>query len=229
MLLGIISDVHANKYGLKAVLDALQQHQVDAIICAGDIVGYYPFVNETISLLKENHVSCILGNHDAMLIGALDFSPQQQHQYKLDLTAAVIEPSNLEWVKNLPISLHLELENRRIEIYHGSPWEPLIEYIYPDYAHFELFKEMSTDFVVLGHTHRPLLRHIDNVTVINPGSCGQPRDGLPGASYAILNMTNGALELKRAEYDVSRLVKELQQLEYDDKLIQILLRAKQEH
>ncbi len=164
-----------------------------------------------------------------MLIGALDFSPQQQHQYKLDLTAAVIEPSNLEWVKNLPISLHLELENRRIEIYHGSPWEPLIEYIYPDYAHFELFKEMSTDFVVLGHTHRPLLRHIDNVTVINPGSCGQPRDGLPGASYAILNMTNGALELKRAEYDVSRLVKELQQLEYDDKLIQILLRAKQEH
>ncbi len=229
MLLGIISDVHANKYGLKAVLDALQQHQVDAIICAGDIVGYYPFVNETISLLKENHVSCILGNHDAMLIGALDFSPQQQHQYKSDLTAAVIEPSNLEWVKNLPISLHLELENRRIEIYHGSPWEPLIEYIYPDYAHFELFKEMSTDFVVLGHTHRPLLRHIDNVTVINPGSCGQPRDGLPGASYAILNMTNGALELKRAEYDVSRLVKELQQLEYDDKLIQILLRAKQEH
>src|SRR5215475_9716523 len=172
--IGLISDIHANVYGLEAALSAIQKANVNLIICAGDIVGYYPFINETIDLLRAEKILCIMGNHDAILVGRLSVEDARWRQYMLDYTAKVIRLDNLEWIDQLPLTLSLDLQGLGGKVYHGSPWSPLTEYIYPDHNDFGRFGYLKTDFVVLGHTHWPLLQKVNEITIINPGSCGQP-------------------------------------------------------
>ena len=227
-MIGLISDIHANVYGLKAALDEINKAGADSIICAGDIVGYYPFVNETIRLLKQENVLCILGNHDAILVGELAAEEERWQQYMLDYTMSVIEPDQLEWLRQLPLTRVLDLEGSSFEVYHGSPWSPLTEYVYPDNNNFERFGSLTTDYAILGHTHWPLLRRVNKVMVINPGSCGQPRDYHPGACYALLSTEDHQVSFCRATYDLQKVVAILQTLDFDPKLIEILYRTQGE-
>src|SRR4051794_10002962 len=70
---GVISDVHANVHALDAVLRALRRESVDAILCAGDVVGYGPHPNECVERLAslDPQPVAIAGNHDLMAIGRL--------------------------------------------------------------------------------------------------------------------------------------------------------------
>ena len=68
MIVALISDVHSNIHALKAVLEDIDTLGVESILCAGDLVGYYPFPNETIALLREKNVMSIQGNHDRSVI-----------------------------------------------------------------------------------------------------------------------------------------------------------------
>jgi diadenosine tetraphosphatase ApaH/serine/threonine PP2A family protein phosphatase len=83
---------------------------------------------------------------------------------------------------------------------------------------------VSADCVLLGHTHWPMIRRIGRQLVVNPGSVGQPRDGDPRASFAVIE--NGYVALKRVAYDVERTVRGLRGLplpaEIADRLVSIL-------
>ncbi|MDM8560808.1 metallophosphoesterase family protein [Candidatus Parabeggiatoa sp. HSG14] len=226
MLIGLISDIHANVYGLQAAIRAIQKAKADLIICAGDIVGYYPFVNETIDLLKQEKVFCIKGNHDAILIGEQIVEKSRWHDYMLDYTVKVIKQDNFNWLRKLPLFLDLKLKGLSIEVYHGSPWALLTEYIYPDHNNFQRFSSLTAvDYVILGHTHWPLFYQINKVTIVNPGSCGQPRDYKPGACYALLSTEKRQVSFHRVSYDIERVIDKLQTLKFNQKFIDILQRT----
>lgn len=222
----MISDPHGNVYGLRAALDAIKTHGVVEVLCAGDIVGYYPFVNETIDLVRAEQIPCVMGNHDAILAKKLLVSDKKRREYALDYAASIITPDNLEWLRNLPESLRRTVDHVGIEIYHGSPWQPLTEYIYPDDADFERFRQIPADFVVLGHTHWPFSKQIGDVAVVNPGSCGQPRDYQPGACFALLDTCSRQISLHRSQYDARHVVEKIRALNFDPKLTDILFRRR---
>jgi putative phosphoesterase len=201
MKIGLLADAHANVFGLAAALEALRRADATELIFAGDAVGYYPFVNETIDALRAAGVHAVKGNHDAMLAGELPVTAELRVQYALDHAERVIRPDNLQWLIGLPEWLELSFDGIRFSVFHGSPWQPLTEYVYPDHDRFERFESLLPGVVVLGHTHRPLHRVIGPVTVVNPGSCGQPRDGLPGASFSVVDTESGDILLERAAYD----------------------------
>ena len=98
MRIGVISDPHGNVLGLQAVLDALSA-DTRQIVCAGDTVGYYPYVNETIDLLRARNVVCIAGNHDRYLRGDSATTPERWKAYQLDYVASVITPANRDWLE----------------------------------------------------------------------------------------------------------------------------------
>jgi putative phosphoesterase len=198
---GLVSDPHANARGLCAALAALRDAGVETVICAGDAVGYGTDVNETIEELRRSVQFAVLGNHDAMLLGRISVPPVRLATYGLDVAERVISPENREWLERLPESQHLELDGVSFAVFHGSPWGPLTEYVYPDHDRFDRFAELDVDVVVLGHTHRQLHRTVEGVTIINPGSCGRPRDGLPGAAYAIVDTRDIGVTLAHSEYD----------------------------
>ena len=225
MIVGLISDIHANIYGLDATLDALQQFKPELIVCAGDIVGYYPFVNEVIEVLRDRQIACVMGNHDAILTGKLTAKEEQWQRYVLDYASSVIQPDNLNWLCQLPLKLCFEIEGRTLEVYHGSPWAPLVEYIYPDSDSLDRFEGLAADFVILGHTHWPMQHRLSQLLVINPGSCGQPRDHLTGSSYALLNIQTAEVSFRRVSYDVKSLVNRARALKLDSQLIDIFCSA----
>lgn len=203
MIIGLLSDPHANAHGLRAALAALRAAGATEIICAGDAVGYHIAVNEAIDELRSARVHSVLGNHDAMLLGRLAVDPGRFADYGLEYAARVITAENRDWLARRPERLDVERDGVRLAVVHGSPWAPLTDYVYPDYAHFERFADVDADLVVLGHTHRPFVRRVASRTVVNPGSCGLPRDGLGGAAFALFDTTSGDVSLERVSYDES--------------------------
>ncbi len=197
MRVGLISDIHGNLPALRAVLDALRD--ADAIFCAGDITGYFESPNEVIAELRERGVEMIAGNHDVYLRNP-PASANAILRRSLDMTRSLITRENLDFLSTLPCEKRFALDGLRIAMYHGSPWNPQEQYIYPDFGNWERFAEIDADVVVLGHTHRPILRQIGSVALVNPGSVGQPRDGDPRPSYAVLETPSGRIELARAAH-----------------------------
>jgi putative phosphoesterase len=122
-----------------------------------------------------------------------------------------------DYLGSLPLTGTLEAGGQRLFTVHASPREYLYRYtLTPDAAEAHLCAEIAgvdADVVLLGHTHFPMIRRAGGRTVINPGSVGQPRDGDPRASYAVIE--DGVATLRRAAYDVERTVRDLQRLPID--------------
>ncbi len=217
MKIGIISDIHANIYGLKAVLKKMKR--ADVILCAGDIVGYYTFANEAIEEIKKNNIKCVLGNQDAYLLGAITMSKNPLIKAPLNFTRKIISKNNLEYLRKIKNgSAKIEIDGLKIMICHGSPWDKFEGYIYPDFNNFDKFKKIKSDLVILGHTHRPMIKKIGNLTIINPGSCGQPRDYNNKASCAIFDTKSKKAKIIRVKYDISKVLKALEKQNFDKKL-----------
>src|SRR6185436_17580401 len=65
MRLALISDIHANLPALQAVLADIDRRGVDAAYHLGDLVGYAPWPNETVALIRERGIPGIAGNYDS--------------------------------------------------------------------------------------------------------------------------------------------------------------------
>lgn len=221
MKIGIISDIHSNIYGLKAVLEQLKE--TDLILCAGDITGYYTFPNEVLDLLKDKDVKFIKGNFDQFILNG--YSSNELIQESIDFTRSVITPENLDILKTAPTQLEFIFDHIKIAIFHGSPWQ-VDEYINPDYDQFDKFQKVDADLIILGHTHKPMIYEIGSKIVVNPGSCGQPRDFDTRASFAIFDTQTSKAELNRVEYDYKEVINAVKKFNLSPRLIEILQRTK---
>ncbi len=203
MRIGLIADVHSNLQAFRAVIEDMPR--LDKTICAGDLVGYAAEPNEVVNLAKSKRFLTVMGNHDhaALTRDVRGFNPIAA---KAALwTADKLTAENARFLSKLPARLELKLGKHRIYVVHGSPRDPLSEYVFPDIPNYELARivqDLDADVVILGHTHVPMNRMILGKLVINPGSVGQPRDRDPRASYAILTLGKKIkVEHRRVEYD----------------------------
>ena len=190
----------------------------DIIWCLGDVVGYGPDPHMCIDLLRLYEHLCIAGNHDWAAIGKIDtsdFNPaaaQASHW-----TAEQLTPEDKEYLQNLPLSLC----RGDFTLVHGSPREPIWEYILSTIEAQENYAFFETDYCLVGHSHVPLVFENsgndviykecpdkdrqpleNNRLIINPGSVGQPRDGDPRASYAVYESEDRVVYHYRVDYDV---------------------------
>lgn len=127
MILGVISDVHANVIALEAVLEVLRAEGSDTIVCLGDLVGYGPSPNETIDLLRSEGVMCTLGAADATI--AFDFARDKRPREgvadaTLEWTRTIIEPRHVEFLRGLPVQLKISTPVGRARFFHGTPTDP---------------------------------------------------------------------------------------------------------
>ncbi|SRR5712692_9467585 len=212
MLVAVFSDIHSNLEAFNEVLKAAGS--VDRYLCLGDIVGYGANPNEVIQLIKQHEMLAIRGNHDdAVLTGrAAGFNPIAASA--VEWTGRNIRPEGLTFLQNLPLQLHVQLDGLRAHMVHGSPDEPLEEYIYPDETsdRLESFLTLTeADLLLLGHTHIPMNIRLVKGRVLNPGSVGQPRDGDPKASFAIMKVEGRSVEcsIHRVQYDIEKAARKI--------------------
>ena len=203
MRVAVISDLHANLEALRAVLGQIDAEEV---YCLGDLVGYGAQPNEVIRSVREKRVACILGNHDwAALTGATSMFNARAAMSSV-WTRKALTGASVEFLRSLPEVLEPEL-GAHAYFAHGSPDDHLWEYVDPR-THSDLFghflDKAKARLMGLGHTHVPFVWKEDGRTVFNPGSVGQPRDGDWRASYALVSVEGGDVdvEIRRVEYDV---------------------------
>ncbi|MFQ6674446.1 MAG: metallophosphoesterase family protein, partial [Fidelibacterota bacterium] len=69
MPLAVISDIHANREALDAVLASIAGRSVDGTICLGDIVDYGVDFDYCIETVRNTATVTVMGNHDAIVAG----------------------------------------------------------------------------------------------------------------------------------------------------------------
>jgi predicted phosphodiesterase len=218
MRVAVLSDIHSNLAALEAVRADLPE--VDEVWVLGDIVGYGPQPNEVIAALQEIGARSVLGNHDGAAIGtvdARDFNPDAAQA--IAWTGRELDVNARAYLATLP-EVRVDGE---VTAVHGSPRDPVWEYIVsPSIARANL-AEFSTTLCLFGHTHVPIVfRDVagqaevipavpgipalldGHRAMINPGSVGQPRDGNPQSSYAVVDTDAGRIDFHRVAYDVER-------------------------
>lgn len=207
MKIGVISDIHGNYPSLNAVLNHFKDNDVKKIICLGDMIGYFHQSLEVMELVMKSKISTILGNHEAYLLGLVDCPPEKWMSYNLEPVRQSISPSVTNWLHELNQEMFLEINRFKIAFFHGSPWDPLNEYIYSDSKSFDKFNDLSYDIVVLGHTHYQMKKTITNTEILNPGSCGFPRDKKRCACAAIMDVGDDVqIDLLQIDYDIESFI-----------------------
>ena len=212
MKIGIMADPHSNLAAFQAVLKHMPK--VDELVCAGDLVGYGAEPNEVIDLARKKGIQTVLGNHDYSAI-TRDVAGFNPFAAKAALwTAKNLRDDNVKYLRGLQEELRLTCGGKRIYVVHGSPRDPLFEYVFPDLPNrelLELMRNVEADVIVLGHTHVPMQRIIQGKLILNPGGVGQPRDRDPRASYMLLTIDGEiSVEHERVEYDVEQTAKKIE-------------------
>jgi putative phosphoesterase len=212
MRIAIISDLHANLAALESI-----REPYDLLFCLGDLVDYGPQPREVIHWVRERALRVVRGNHDHALANDVDcrcapvmreasVTTRQWH-------SKLLLPQDKEYLRGLPITERIEVAGATFHLAHASPTGDLYDYHIvpdaPDDALTEAIEGIEADFILLGHTHLPMLRTIGATTIINPGSVGQPRHGNPRASFTIWD--DGEIEFHHGFYDVSQTIALLEQ------------------
>jgi putative phosphoesterase len=202
----IVSDIHSNLDALEAVIERFPKY--DEMLCLGDLVGYGPQPNEVVERMRDLRPAVVLmGNHDSAVVSGDTEWFSVNAAKAVDWTRRRIREENRQYLASLTPSAKLEREGISLALFHGSPRDPLSEYIYPwmtEASARALIRRANAKVVVLGHTHIPMLHAIDDLILANPGSVGQPRDGDPRASFATLTITDHTVrfQVERVTYDV---------------------------
>lgn len=199
MKIAVISDIHSNIEALKTVLNDIDEKLVDMIVCAGDLVGYLPFPNEVIDLVRGRNITCAMGNYDdaignARPVCGCEYKNERDRvagERSLVWTRDCLTEENKSFLRGLSRAINLTINNCRVKIVHGSP-NHLNEYLPEDTNEVylkELLAQTHTDVLICGHTHIPYHKNFGNGKhVINAGSVGKPKHGDPQAVYAVINI-----------------------------------------
>lgn len=236
MKYAIFSDVHGNLPALEAVLSDIEGQGVDKVIHCGDLVGYGPFPNEVINLIRNRGIGGVMGNYDDGVgferddCGCVyrDETQRLLGHRSLDWTKAFVTRENKEFLRSLPSEFRFSRGIFEVLLIHGSP-RRINEYLYedrPTKTFNRLLEAGRCNVLVCGHTHLPYHKVIDGKHVVNVGSLGKPKDGDPRAIYTLLTLTEGLrVDVRRVIYDVERMAKAIEASEFPHEYAEMIRRG----
>lgn len=230
MKFGIISDIHGNIDALDAVITSARQNNVNTFFCAGDFVGYYYDPDLVLDKLKDFSLFCVRGNHEDMLFECMR-KPSSIAKYGskygsgLEIALQKLKTEHFEFLKNLPKTLEINIQNKKILLCHGSPWDT-DQYIYPD-ASYEIFEKCFAydfDYLIMGHTHYPMIKEQNGKKIINPGSVGQARGKVRGfAQWGWIDLDKDEVNFESLPYDKTTIEKKINMINPENEyLLKIL-------
>ena len=233
MRIALISDVHANLPALEAVLADIARRRLDVVYHLGDLVGYAPWPNEVIGLIREQGIAGVAGNYDSTVAADYkhcgcryeDSRQEELSHLSYRWTLEHTSPASKAWLAGLPFRLDVRpggghLAGPALVLVHGTPTLNTVYWTEdrPD----EFCLKMAThaavrpgDLLAFGHTHLPWQRTVGGIHFLNTGTVGRPKDGDPRAGYAVVSVEGDAVraEQVRVAYDVSRVVAAIRQSE----------------
>jgi diadenosine tetraphosphatase ApaH/serine/threonine PP2A family protein phosphatase len=227
MKVAILADIHANFTALEAVLEDVDKRGgTGEIWCLGDTVGYGPDPHQCLDVIHQRSAVCVAGNHDWAAVGKIDttsFNPEAAEAAQW--THGQLHEDEIQFLADLP----LKIEKADFTLVHGSPRDPIRDYLLSVAEAKENSEYFQTPYCLIGHSHLPLIfncgeiRQLNKIQnnaviklgsdrlIINPGGVGQPRDGDPRAAYAIYDDIAGTIAFQRVKYDIPAVQQRMQE------------------
>jgi putative phosphoesterase len=226
MRLILIADVHANWEALLSLQRAEQKP--DAVIFAGDAVGYGPDPSNCVKWLLANAAVAVKGNHDeAMVQGDVDGIPvelREAARESIVYSRKILAHDDAVRLSQLPLTHCYSAGGAKFFITHGTPTHPLSGQLHPatcgESDLHTMFDPIDADVIVLGHTHLPAIRVFGKKIIINPGSLGQPRYGVPDATFAVWD--DGRIQIHHLHYDHDAVANKIRLLPFGVETIDVL-------
>ena len=226
MRVAVISDIHANYHALETVLAEIDAAGVDAVWCLGDSVGYGPLPNECCDTVQARADSCLVGNHDLVVLGELAVS-----DFNDEAAAAATWTTNVltEVSRAFLAQLRPSGTADGVELFHASARDPVWEYVLTEEAAHATLELTEAPVVLVGHSHIALALAQDGDGVagglapagtelelsgrrlLNPGSVGQPRDGDPRAAWLLLDLERRFASFRRVAYPIEKTQNEMRE------------------
>lgn len=222
--IALISDIHANLPALEAVLTDIDRHGADAIYHLGDLVGYAPWPNEVVELIRSRGIAGVAGNYDSTVAAGYkhcgcryeDALQEALSHLSYAWTREHVSAGTRAWLGALPFRLDLRpfgghVSGPTVTLLHGNEVLNTV-YVTEDRSDDFLAKMGASagaregDVIAFGHTHKPWTRIVSGIRYVNTGSVGRPKDGDRRAGYAVLEVRDGTVDVDfpRVEYDVER-------------------------
>ncbi len=217
--LAIIADLHGNAPAFDAVIDAVGD-QADEWLCAGDIAGHLPMVDEVISRLRQIGARCVMGNHDYSLTHNLPIANSLAASWAIQKQRVHVSAESKDFLSSLPEKLEFEFEGKSILLVHGGPNDYLNQRI--ERVDRGLLDAFQSDILIVGNRHRPLIYVDEFKTVLNPGSVGLPSDGEKRARVILLKLPACHVRLLEISYDPAPLFRRMYELGYDERYFNCL-------
>jgi predicted phosphodiesterase len=231
MRAALISDIHANFLALKTVLAAIEEDNVDQTICLGDVANLGPQPKETLGLIRERGIPCIIGNHDAFILDSglvHTYTDQPVIIQAVDWSREQLDQDDLDFLRTFKPTLRLAMDDgMEMLLFHGSPasnMEDILATTPPEDID-RMLSGQNAAVAVCGHTHIQMLRQHKGTLLVNPGSvgcpfleymAGAPPIVMPYAEYAVVECARGALEvsLRRLYLDKKDLYQTVEQSDF---------------
>lgn len=208
----IISDLHANREALDSVLEKVSY---DGVLCLGDLVDYGPEPAECIDWARRNGIVTVRGNHDNAVAFKVDCGCGYAYKHlsvaTREYTWASMGDRDIAYLAGLPTLVEKDVDGIKIMLAHGSP-KSFFDYIYPDTPAGrldELTEGVSCEYLAVGHTHKPAILKTRRMTILNPGSVGQPRDGDARASCMAFDTAAREARIIRVKYDLEAVCRKI--------------------
>jgi predicted phosphodiesterase len=220
MKVAVISDIHANRQALEAVLEEVAGSDAAELWCLGDLVGYGADPDACVELTRRHAVVCLAGNHDLAVTGEIPLDEfSRGASLAAQWTQDVIAADNLEFLAGLqPVA-----DGGPVGLYHASPRDPVWEYVLSALLAELCLDEQDHRVCLIGHSHVALsfarpdgepatgepqrggaeLDLSRGEWLLNPGSVGQPRDGDARAAWMLLDLDDWTATYRRTEYDIA--------------------------
>jgi len=217
MKYAVIADIHANLEALRVVLEDAKKQNCTHYVCLGDVVGYNANPKECLDIIRDTGMPCVKGNHDEYCSSETNLEGFNPHAAEaIQWTRQQLTEEDRQWLKELKyIRLVASFQVVHATLDGPQRWG----YVFDRLAAAASFTYQNTAVCFFGHTHVPVAFIRDSVVrggtyskfkiepgrkyFVNVGSVGQPRDGNPKAAYAIYDMDEGSVELRRLDYDIS--------------------------
>lgn len=217
--LGILGDLHGNIEALKVAYNTAIEAKVDRIFHLGDIGGYAPFVNEVVDFLIEKGIEGVQGNYDDAVANVREHCGcRYENQFQAEMAHISFEWTKRhaskkakDYMKSLPFRIDLEVEGRKVSIFHATPIKNNL-YWYenrPDKFFLLMAHKAEAQVMIYGHTHLPYYKVIDRYHFINAGSVGKPKDGDWRTCTCLIDIDQKEIRVSfiRREYDIDTVVK----------------------
>jgi putative phosphoesterase len=213
--LAIISDIHGNLPALEATLNDIAKHNIQTIVCLGDVASFGPQPKETLLRIQALNCPMVMGNADIELLEPVQNEISKENRWFADVKqwcAEQLDELDKKFIRTFKPNITLTVDGLSILAYHGSPksYNDLISATTPDETLDILFEKTSADVYMGGHTHEQFIRRYKATRVVNPGSVGLPFVVRAGegintcvAEYAILEVFENQpnVTLRRVRYD----------------------------